>query len=304
MKYQNSFYLLGLSVLLVILPFSHTGGFYAPSGGYVHGFNISNTIIKNPSVNYTKQNINFSNNYLIGLFGNNYYSKYITFSSYNTLNKTTNVTYNYTVPMQNGTVIESNALSTNNTLGKTLKILITVKNNKTLSYFGPSTAYYLNITAEQALSIGARYGFINATINGIEPIYKNYSKNYSYYLVWKIINNTYYYPKLTNTSEYYSKIYKGIYVDINNGSVVGEFLYNPTKTVHYYSNNITGVADAFSLFPLNVYNSTAQKSPSGYNSTVSLQFNPNYLLIEMIFIIAVIIVIVAFVIFKYVMHGK
>jgi hypothetical protein len=129
-------------------------------------------------------------------------------------------------------------------------------------------------------------------------------KNYTYYLVWKVINNTYYYPRLTNTTEYYSKLYNGIYVDINNGSIVGEFLYSPTKTVQSYQNNITGVAGIFSLFPLSIYNSTVQKLPSGYNSTVLLQFNPNYLLIEMVFIVTVIIVIVAFIIFRYLMHHK
>ncbi len=306
MRYQKSFYLLGLSIFIVILPFSHTGGFYAPSGGYVHGFNISNTTINvNTTVNYTKQNINFSNNYLIGLFGNDYYLKYIKFSSYNTINKTTTVNYNYMLPMKNGTILQDNnsLFSSNNTIEKELSIITIVKNNKTLYYFGPNKAYYLNITAKQALNISNKYGF-NATLDGIQPIYENYSKNYTYYLVWKVINNTYYYPRLTNTTEYYSKLYKGIYVDINNGSIVGEFLYSPTKTVQSYQNNITGVAGIFSLFPLSIYNSTVQKLPSGYNSTVLLQFNPNYLLIEMVFIVTVIIVIVAFIIFRYLMHHK
>lgn len=303
MKYQSSFYLLGLSVLLVILPFSHTGGFYAPSSGYIHSINSTNTTVKtNTTVNYTKQNINLSNNYLISLLGENYYSKYVKFSNYNTINNNTIINYNYTLPTNNGTVLEKNNSLFFSSIGKKLSISVIINKNKSISYFGPVKDYYLNITAKQALNTGAKYGF-NATIEGIQPIYVNLSKN-SYYLVWSLINKTYYYPKLTNTSEYYSKLYKGIYIDIKNGSIVGEFVYSPNKTSQVYLNNITGVAGSFDLFPLSIYNATNKNITQGYNSTVSLQFNPNYSLIEIIFIVAIMIVIIAFILFKYIMHGK
>ncbi|MGC8479186.1 MAG: hypothetical protein ACP5M9_00755 [Candidatus Micrarchaeia archaeon] len=321
MKKYSLFYSFAIvALVLSVLPFSHSGQFYAPSEGYLHQINITNTSSGNKTVNVniTKLDINASENYLKTLFGESYYSKYINYSEYFIYNGNTSILFNYNVPFINGSVIKPIYSGSTEPI-QLLRLLnievIFGKNNSVISYVGPVKPYFIDITQSEAQKIASEYGF-NGTINGIFGVYSNKNnntnynaseRNLTYYLVWKVVNSTPYYPTIINTSSYYTKLYKGIYIDAQNGSVDGEFFYNPAQIVPLETKTISGVAGSFTLFPINKENSTAVNSNNNSNGNQGeyntiLYFNPDYAAMVYVGVFAVIIVVLFFVIFRHKMH--
>ena len=328
MKYYTFFSIpIVIALFIQILPFTHNSGFYAPSGGYINHVNVSNTIVSNSNTtNNTMSTANTmeiktAEGFLSNFLGSSYYSMYINYSSSTVINKTAYLYFNYTVPYKNGSTTRV-AYGGSVPLERLLNIMIGIstKNNSIRYYQLPIKPYFINITKTQAINKTARYGFSNSTAS-IEGIYSNNSTNNSskgltinnnnnsyqskYYIVWAVKDGTPLYSNATTTKNYYSKLYKGIYLDAENGSILGEFIYNPSILTTLAENNTVGYSGSFNLFALKNTNQTSSNNTqSTYNnSTIKIQFTPNFKLIIIVMFIAVLVVIIAYVIFRYLMHG-
>ncbi len=324
MKYYTFFSIpIVIALFIQILPFTHSGGFYAPSGGYVNHINVSNTIVPNSNTSNntmsTANTIEIQNAkvFLSDSLGSSYYNKYINYSSSMVINKTAYLYFSYKVPYKNGSVTDV-VYGGSVPLERILDIVveISIKNNSILDYQLPVKPYFINITESEAINKTVRYGFSNSTasIEGIysinnanntkELIIKNNSYPSKYYIVWAVKDSIPLYSNATTTKNYYSKLYKGLYLDANNGSILGEFIYNPSILTTVVANTV-GYSGSFNLFALKntsqTYNNNTQTTYN--NSTVKIQFAPNFKIIIIVMFIAILIVIMAYIIFRYLMHG-
>lgn len=328
MKYYTFFSIpIVIALFIQILPFTHNSGFYAPSGGYINHVNVSNTIVSNSNttnntaITANAMEIQNAKGFLSSFLGSSYYNKYINYSSSTVINKTAYIYFNYKVPYRNGSTTEM-VYGGSVPLERILNIVvgISTKNNSILYYQLPIKPYFINITKTQAINKTSSYGFSNSTAD-MEGIYsinktdnnsealtiKNNSNSYpsKYYIVWAVKDGIPLYSNATTTKNYYLKLYKGIYLDAENGSILGEFIYNPAILTTLNSNNTIGYSGSFNLFVLKNTTKTNSNSTQvvSNNSTIKIQFSPNFKLIIIIMFIAVLIVIIAYVLFRYLMHG-
>ncbi len=306
------YYILSIPLFLVlfiqVLPFSHSGGFYAPSSGYIHATNNSNysSVTNNNSIkNVSIMQINSAEQYIANTLGNTYYKKYLKYSGSSIFNNTAEIYFNYSIPFQNGSV--TRAVYETEPLLRILNVIVYVnKNNTVINYFGPIKPYIINTSVADAINISKKYNFSNITQVTLSGVYQTNNTNRGYYIAWSVLNGAGYYQNSNSTADYYNKIYKGLYVDVSNGTVIGEFIYNPTIVTASVQNNQSmdlGYSGAFNLFNISKTNKTLVQTQN-FNNTQTMTFVPNYDILLWIFLIAGIVVVIAYGVFWYLMHSK
>lgn len=194
--------------------------------------------------------------YVAGRLGQSYYNSFISYYGAQSLGNLSYVYLKYDVPFSNGTTTAGMPGVQGGRI-RFLGITVSLNGTNVTGYIGPAKPYFINISAAKAENISGQYGIEsgNATIYGM---FRNSSINSSseYSIAWAV------------TSAYPQKgdVYTGVYVDAENGMVIGQYLYNPT--VQNQSLSDYGVPGNSSLFYV------ANQTESRYNSEDSQYILP------------------------------
>ncbi len=220
-----------------ILGNSSTGN--ATSGSVAGNFTVANA---------SEQSILAGESYLIGRLGEGYYSSYANYTGgfYSSSTNQTSLFFSYRIPYPNGS-------TTSGAFGiaavRTLGITITLdKGNGVVEYYGPSQPYVIRVPAYNATSTASLYGVANGTasISAAEGNATTASALTGYSVVWAVTGGS----PLANHTAYPNRVYPGLYIDVENGSVVGEYTYNP-MIVAPQQGMSRATLGTFWLFPLN-----------------------------------------------------
>lgn len=202
----------------------------------------------------SQQVIYAAQSYIVSKLNQSYYNSYISYYYAESLGNSSYVYFKYNVPFSNG----------NTTMGliggskgpaRFLGITVSLNGTNVTGYIGPAKPYVINITQAQAINTSAKYGIQNGTAT-IYGLFQNSSitPNSKYSVVWAV----------TSASPQKGTIYPGVYVNAENGTIVGQYLYNPAIPYQEISANYGSLGN-FSLYYMqNQTNSTVNSPNSPY----------------------------------------
>lgn len=249
----------------------------------ISGYGI-NIIPPNYSIQYTNaslSSINEATIYLTNRLGKDYYDSYITtgFRSYNaryypSLNQTY-VYFSYDAPLSNGTKITAFNLTEGCCSifpSSPLFAAVVLANNGSILYYaGPYGPYTINISYNSALNITANRG-LNTSHGAylVAGSFNPYDSSSGYIVTWAVLGNG---------SSSNPGTGNGIYIDAENGNVLGEFYWesSPGGTLPGSPEPTIYILGNYSLFPISSNANSYAKS------------NNNFLFIVVV-IVAVIII--------------
>lgn len=223
--------------------------------------------------------ISSARNYLIQQYGQEYVDSHMQFNRYSYPQYTffgapnlSGVYFKYSMPTENGSTVKTNIFYyVYNATTKTIQpavsnlfadVFISYKNNSVVGYLGPDRPYVPNITKQEAISIAERAGLQNVSMQNSILTYAIYQSQYaSNYndtigiyklpLVWAIqSNNLSYVQPLGSSNKTLAK--RGLYINTQDGSVMGEFAFYDSNSP-YYPDNYAPLG-TYSLFPINSTN--------------------------------------------------
>ncbi|MCL5423493.1 MAG: hypothetical protein M1385_00210 [Candidatus Marsarchaeota archaeon] len=190
--------------------------------------------------------ITLAKNFIISKVGVTYFDNYISYKNIHTITYNgVNITYvyfSYNIPFTTNSTTTTGIIVPNLPFLK-LNTYVGVINNKNVIYFGPSMPYYISISASNASAYAQSHGL---SYNGFTYSYITYgyaqnATNQSGYVVVRAI--------LSNKPQYTSGTYLyGMYLNINNNSILGE--YRMSSSVNYY-NPVNYILGNFSIFNIN-----------------------------------------------------
>ncbi len=228
-------------------------------------------------------------NFIISKVGSAYFDNYMLYTSahtvtYNGIN-ITYVYFSYNIPFTTNSTTVTGIIMPNLPFLR-LNTYVGIINNKPVTYFGPSMPYYISISASNASAFARSHGL---SYNGLTYSYITYgymqnATNQSGYMVVRAI--------LSNKPQYGAGTYLyGMYLNINNNSILGE--YRISSSANYY-NPTNYILGNFSIFNINethqyiAYNTvTSPKYLGNYStgSTIMYTTAPNAIGMELIFMI-------------------
>ena len=254
-RYQQ--YILLLSVLFLLFNFSTAASSSGISSSITNNYtNISNGYIKTAS------------NFIISKVGNSYFNNYIIYKgtrtiTYNGMN-ITYVYFSYNIPFVNNATTVNGVIIPNLQL-LTLDVYVAIRNNTTMTYFGPSMPYYISIPAAEASSYAIAHGLPHngTTYAYITYGYQSNATNQSGYDVVRAVLG----KKLeigSNNMEYFY----GMYLNINNNSILGE--YKLPIYVSYYN------PKAYLLGNFSIFNDTIKNNSTKLSNVMIPEYTDNF----------------------------
>jgi len=122
------------------------------------------------------------------------------------------ITFDYDIPFET---------AGNPSFGPGPRIQITLDDNGDIvRYEGPMKPYYFTISEDRAIELAKDYGLVDITDAGVASSVVGIN---GYEVVWVVSSNDILrYGEVAN-----EPIYKGIYLDVDSGEVVGEYSINP-----------------------------------------------------------------------------
>ena len=208
------------------------------------------------------------------------------------------VYFNYFMPAKNGSTVKISTLypSYNETTNSTqltilnsssVGVFISNKNNSVVDFLGPDKPYVINITKQEAMSIAEHAGLQNVSAQYSVLSYAVYQNQFAPYsndtigiyklpVVWAILSNNLSYVQLSGSSDK-TLANKGLYIDPQNGSVLGEFSYHSHVPPDFSYYEPLGTYSLFSINGTNIH--VVYQTPVSY-----------YLLVVAIIIILAIII--------------
>ena len=167
-----------------------------------------------------------SGNYVEARLGYAYYSHYVNMSGAYLSGNISYVYFSYNVPFVNGSSVTARYAGTSQVV-RNLGISLSVYDNGTVGeYQGPNEPYFVNVSRDAAVMTAGSFGIQNATAI-LEGGYFGGSQTgpeQGYEIVWAVQSRN---PTIMNDSKIANVIYRGVYIGAVNGSLVGEFEYNP-----------------------------------------------------------------------------
>ncbi|HIH50066.1 TPA: hypothetical protein HA291_01265 [Candidatus Micrarchaeota archaeon] len=279
---------------LLVFNYSFAGstGSYNSTQTLLQRINSGN--INDVYTNVTAKALNQAEAYIIQRLGEDYYNSYITNGFNSTYIKygdrhyyDLNVSvfwFSYNVPFLNRSSAVKFCPSAQYCYYNPLFVELLIADNGTpLVYQGPSKPFYVNISANQAMTIGSQSGFKNGTATWLLPV--NNSRNDSlagYSVAWDVAG----YGSGPN--------FRIIYVDSQTGKVLGEANGFGSPGGTYPGPAVPSVYTTgnFSLFTIYV-NNTAGQSIQKTNSA-------DWYLIAVVIIVVILILLVCYL----AMHGR
>ncbi len=295
MSYKNIIYLCAVvSAVFIATPlYAQQPGiktlFPLPTNSIFSNGTASSNVVS-PSYNTTAAAISAGKAFLINKLGVQYYDSYILYSFYIRGSKTnrTYLYFSYQLPFYNGTKTKGAAPEN---LPLMYRLNITLALNSThsvVNYSGPAKPYFLSVPANEAVSIADAYGVKNGTASLVLAVNASQAVNAiaGYSIVWKVLGTT----VLHDQSSYLDSIYPGIYLNVQNGSVLGEYMYNPSVLIPQLSSSkpVLGVFGLFHITMPGNFSSNTTPSAAGFNST--MQQIPVYVFNIWIAVAAIILV--------------
>lgn len=288
---NSTIYVAFLPLLLVaslmFSPNSTASGTSGSSNGFVvgHTVNVSNYTVTNAN----QSQINTAKNYLQGRLGMGYFDSYINYSVGSVYNNIAYLSFSYKIPFSNGTTT-SGVYGGVSPVLRLLNIVVEIgPNGNVVAYSGPSIPYVINITKGSAIVMAAQRGILNGTAGIQGALLPNATSLQGYSVVLAVRSGN---PAYIGGTNYYNRVYKGVYVDVETGSILGEFVYNPAIVTPASSGQLASLGN-FALFPIN--GTIATSTIGQTNNTAkgaSLGVSPR--LVFSIIIVLVIIVILGF----------
>lgn len=227
---------------------------------------VVNTIVTES--NATSAQIFIGTNYLTGRFGSNYTKAYVNFShgSYFSDINATLLYYTYKIPFTNGSTTSGLVGDNSSSLESYAFIGIALNNsNDIIDYFGPTQPITISVSKTNALSIASTYGIKNASaiIEGAANGNQAPSLSAGYLLVWAVFShNLIPYGSGINATT----IYPGVYVDAQNGTILGQFGIDP-HVPPAEGNQTFGQTSNFNLYNLSAKQPNPVITQSYVNNT-------------------------------------
>lgn len=157
-------------------------------------------------------------NYIKEKLGGEYYTQYLTFQSGDSYEDCTNnsctvrneISFDYNIPFDNSA----------NSRGPPVVRVTMDKDGNITGYFGPIKPYEFLISEERTMELAKSYGIKDITT---VEIAMSIEKENGYELVWAVGSND-----LTSQGEVLNEpLYRGVYVDVDDGEIKGEYKINP-----------------------------------------------------------------------------
>lgn len=252
-----------------------------------------NTVASNSTtttvMNASNATISFASNFIIEKVGSTYFSNYIKYGQGNTYSYPNGsvlsvLFYSYSIPFQNGTTTTGIIRFGRGASLALAGAEVVISNGNVTYYSGPSSPFVVAIGPQSAASAATAYGLVNVTQPYVSAASAPSSGNLTgYQVVWAVASGT----KTLGLAKYPKGVFKGVYVNIQNGSVIGQFVIN---------SGLVG-SSQYSLGMLGnygLYNSTPKATATTVAATTAPQSNvpiyaPVYWQLP-VFIIVVIIV--------------
>lgn len=298
-KYSTEIFLIGFIGLVLFsgLAFANSGPANVGAGNGTAGnataigpcvVNLSNI-----PQNASNQTIAAAKTYVAEKLGQGYFNKYVnyTFSGvYNSSclhpngtvtkgNITYSVFFDYNIPFLNGSTIRAYQ----NSGGPVFLVGVWVtldQNNTVIGYRGPMKPYVITVSAQNATEVALASGLSNITRESIVSAYNFLSNNtgsafVEYKIVWSVYSGNRISCGGNNAGNTFGAniCMPGVYVDVETGKIVGEFLVNPS-IVQPLGGSSAAVSPAplgnFSIFQLTGTTSTASTSPTTVGPTTTI----------------------------------
>ena len=213
----------------------------------------SNAIALNNTVNGPKSSnvmlnssITLAKNFIVSKVGVTYFDNYMSYKNVHTVTYNgVNITYvyfSYNIPFTTNSTTTTGIIVPNLPF-LALNAYVGIINNTHIVYFGPSMPYYISISSSNASTYAQSHGL---PYNGFIYSYITYgyaqnATNQSGYTVVRAI--------LSNKPQYNGGAYLyGMYLNINNNSILGE--YRISSSANYY-NPVNYILGNFSIFNIN-----------------------------------------------------
>ena len=206
--------------------------FFASAQSGMSGTVNSDDVVTSSFLGSADQSIiNRADNYVKLKLGDDYYSKHVVFESGSSYEECTRndckirseVYFKHNIPFD---VVEDPHL------GGILYIIVTLnEDGDVVRYIGPVKPYEFLISKDEAISFAKGYGLVEVTSAGLAPSYVDDS----YELVWAVSSND-----ISGYGEVLNEpLYKGVYVDVDSGEIVGEYNINPMIAIPSSSGGVT-----------------------------------------------------------------
>lgn len=198
---------------LFVIPFSLAQSNFNSNSGVLSPEAVSTRFIGEVQQDYMDKSIS----YIKEKLGNGYYGEYISFSSGESYEDCfsdgciirNEVSFDYKVPSE----FSSNSRGS-------INIRITLdKDGKIVNYFGPVKSYQFLTSKDEILTLARNYGLVK--LIDAEIVMSNLEKE-GYEIIWAVSSED-----LLEYGEFAKEpIYKGIYVGIESGNILGEYKIN------------------------------------------------------------------------------
>lgn len=237
------------------------GPSYAQPGTHFPNPITGNAIIQNATTantaagNFSETNASAASvlageSYISERLGTQYYAEHVSYVSgfYYSGTGLTYLYFSYSIIPSNVTGIVG-VYGAGLPLARLTGITLTLNSSGDVTaYDGPHDPYSIRVSAPEAIAIAGLYGIINGTaaIAAAESPSEAGDPLYGYSLVWAVTGRS----AIKNATNPYGNVYPGVYIDVVNGSVVGEYTYNP-MIVAPQQGMSRATLGTFWLFPLN-----------------------------------------------------
>lgn len=227
------------------------------TAGYVNGSSSTGNasmITVNVNNSYaqavSQQAVYAAETYLIAKLGQSYYNNHISYTYGQAYGNTSYTYFTYNVPFQNGTNAHG-IIGGPAPVERLLGITVSLSGAVVTGYVGPLKPYVITVSQSQAITTAQNYGITNGTAS-IEGVFmaNAVNQNSQYAIAWAV----------TSSSSLKGNMHPGVYIDSENGTVLGEYVYNPA----ILSASGYGYAGNFSMYYSG--NQSKSKQPPSHDS--------------------------------------